>query len=81
MNEETIKLWGHMMISPTCSICETPYHTKAYGGNLEYCPSCQVHGANYLRELEIEKLAHEARVGNILMRWKRKLALPEEELV
>lgn len=78
---ETIKLWKHTnMISPTCSICDEIYQTKAYGGNLEFCPRCEVVGASYLKELEIENLAHESRKSNILLRWKRKVTPLQEEL-
>lgn len=75
--DESVKLWQHTnLISPTCSICGTVYQTKAYGGNLEYCPRCEVIGANYLKEIEIARLAYEAKVDNIKQRWQRKV-IPE----
>lgn len=75
---ETVRFHENLMVSPTCSICNEIYHTKAYGGDLEFCPRCTVLGANYLKEIEIAELAHRAKLDNIRQRWRRKV-VPEEE--
>lgn len=69
-----LRIWEHTdIVSPTCTICETVYQTKAYGGDLECCPRCQVVGANYRKEMEIENLAHQAKLDSIKARWRRKM--------
>ena len=70
---ETIRFNEDLMIQPTCCICEQEYYTKAYGGDLEYCPRCKSLGSNYFRELTLLNLTYEARKNIIKEQFKREI--------